>query len=235
MSTDRSNLSIPLWLLFAERAGESGATWVRSFQKYADVVRVGNRGVKFMRLGQVEDGYELLQKARDIMDSHKSIPDSMHAVLNRYYYGILAYYSYCIEDYELAAQQLTMAGNAIEEAVSEDSCLLLLAFDCQEFCFHHARITHKQCRWNERQEWINLARAMALNEEPLCKTHSGQSIYFSTFDGFLASLGPFNAEEQDYALDFTDVGRRINFINNFEQRLTGSLGQAKSHYLQVHS
>lgn len=227
MSNDRAGLINPLWLLFAERVGHEGAAWTAAFQKYAPVMRVGNRGLKFMRLRQVEEGYNLLQQAKDMMDSHEEIPASMLSVLNRYYYGILAYYSYCIEDFDLASHQLTLAEEWVVRAVSEAKCLLLLSFDCQEFCLHQARIAYKQGRWDEMHGWFGRARAMALNEEPLCKTRNGESIFFSSFDGFLDSLRPLTAEEEDLALDFTDLGRRIQFFDNFTQRFMSKLEQAQ--------
>jgi len=233
MPIDRANLTFPLWLYFAKRAGEEGRTWAAGFDKYASAMKLGNRALKFMRLHQVEEGYDLLQESKAMIDDHGEIPSSMNAVLRRYYYGVSAFYSYCIEDFEMASQQLTTALEAVVEAVSEAKCLLLLSLDCQEFYVHHARIAHKQGHLQEMQRWIDHARAMAANDEPLCRRRNGEAIFFSDFEGFLRAMEPFNEEEQDFARDFTGLGVRTTFIDSFLQRIAPPVEKTQVKYTQA--
>jgi hypothetical protein len=213
----------PAWLYFARRTGAAGDAWACNLEQHSDLLAKTMRALMLLRLRQLDEGYDLLEEVRKRIQSDLQVPRSVQSVLERHYYGVSAYYFFCIADFEQAQEQLVFADKAVVAAVSESPFLLLLSVDCQEFCYHQARIADKRGFQSEMRGWVERAKYMAMNQFPLCITEAGQPVFFSSFTAFFESLQPLSGVERELERQFTDIDVRMDFLRTFVPRLTVSL------------
>lgn len=212
----------PAWLYFTRRTGAAGSAWAGELEQYSELLSKATRALMLLRLRHLDEGYELLDVVRNRVQDERGLRRSIRCVLERHYYGVVAYYFFCIHDFEQARRQLLRADQAIVAAITESWFLLLLSVDCQEFCYHQARISHKEGNESEMRGWIERAKSMATNKLPLCTTENGLPIFFSSFPKFFQSLEPLTSEERDLARQFLDIDVRMVFLKKFVPQLTKS-------------
>jgi len=207
------------WLHFAARTGEAGAAWAKQYTRYIPIVELSNTALELLRSRQMEQGQAKLQEFLLAVKGLDGIAPSMRAVMNRWYQGVAAFYLYCIEDFDGADEAMLLAHEAVVEAISESGFLIMLSVHCQEFCLHQARISRNRQRWQEMHGYIERARAMVMDNTPLCDMKNGQSIYFSTLCRFFESLQPLDAREQAAIRGLVDKEERTRSFDKFVRRL----------------
>jgi len=208
------------WLHFAGRANAAGRDWTRMYGRYAAGVEFSNQALELMRRGRLEEGVAKLKQFACSLDAlGGDVSSSVRAVMNRWYYGVAAYHSYCLGDLAEADRSMCLAHEAIVEALSEADFLMLLSVHCQEFCLHQARIARNARNWTKLNDYLERARAMTEDRLPLCETRSGQRIYFSTISEFLRSVGPLSAAEKETVRGIVEEDERKKLFENFVRRL----------------
>ena len=214
---------MPSWLYFARRTGMIGDQWEQELARFEGQFQSIARALMLLRLRHIEEAHVLLEETRSSIGFEARGRPSQHpsvcSVLERYYYGVLAYYSFCIGEFETAGRQLSSAHEAVVAALTQSEFLLLLAADCQEFCYHQARVAHRQHDKDKAAEWVRQAEGMAMNELPLCCTRDGCQVFFSDLKDFVAALEPLTAEEHRLAREFIDMETRMNFLRRFIHQL----------------
>jgi hypothetical protein len=207
------------WLHFARRSGEKGQAWVEEYRRYAPTVALSDRALEQLRWRRFEEGQAILHEFAHALETLNGTPDSMRRVLDRWYHGVSAYYFYCIEDFDHARQSMLLAHEAVVEAISEADFLLLLAVHCQEFCLHQARIARNRRQWLEMHDHVKRARAMMLDQVPLCERRDGRPVFFSTLGQFFRSIESLSSDERQSIRGLVEEDERILLFDRFVRRL----------------
>jgi hypothetical protein len=207
------------WLHFASRSGDAGRAWAQDYRRHADLVETSNDALDLMRRNELESGYARLRDYAAGIEALDSPSRSMRALLDRWYHGVAGYYFYCRGDFEYAERSMCAAHEAVVDAISEASFLVLVSVHCKEFRLHHARIARNRRHWPEMNEHVQHAWAMSADQEPLCTTRKGQPIFFTTIAAFLYSLKPLTTDEQDAIQPLVDGARRAVLLDRFVREL----------------
>ncbi len=207
------------WLHFAERSGEAGRAWAVAYRRHLDKVELSERALVLLRTGKIAEGGKMLQELAGQLTNARGESESVRAVLDRWFYGVAGYHSYCLGRFDEARESMDLAHTAVKSAISQDGCLMMLAVHCQEFCLHQARIARNQRRWPEMHACIERAQGMVLDRVPLCEKNNQQKIWFSTFRKFFASMAPLTPEESSVAAKLLDREKRTRLFDQFVRRL----------------
>jgi hypothetical protein len=207
------------WLHFASRASPAGRDWAAEYMRYASYVELTIQALELMQRGQTDKGAVLLEQFARFLGTFTNMLPSIRAVMDRWYYGVAAYYNYCIRDFNAASKAMFTANEAIVQALSQEDFLILLAVHCQEFCLHQARIARNDKNWEKMYGYLDQARAMTEDQLPLCKTQDGQPIFFSSISSFLHSLGPLSLSEQESVRYLVQIHERRKAFEKFVSRL----------------
>jgi hypothetical protein len=177
---------------------------VRAVESCAD------EALALLRRRRLTEGHEKLRQMEDLLGSLAACL-SIRRVLQRWYFGVLAYYQYATDNFAAAGESLRRAEEAVTEALSIERILLPLANHCQEFRLHHVRIARNQRRWQEMRHHIEVALAMAEERLPLCILADGARIGFSEIVAFYDSVPDFTDEEREVLSGLLDpvVRRRV--------------------------
>ncbi len=150
------------WVHFVARHSAAGRSWAEEYKlRCGDMYQEIRKSLELLRRRQITAGRETLTAARAGMGALEGVPPSLAHVMDRWYYGALAYYFYCVTDFEAALDSLELANRAVEAAIGCEPLLLPLAHTCHEFSLHKARIAYLRGRWREAREadWALLAVA----------------------------------------------------------------------------
>jgi hypothetical protein len=207
------------WLHFAERSGDAGKAWAAMYRQHSDTARLSEAALLLMRNGDLEAGNGKLQEFATGVSSMGPIPESMRSVMDRWYYGLEGYYFYCVGDFDRAADSMDLAHRAVVRAISRADWLVMLSIHCQEFCLHQARVRRNQHHWPEMNACVDRARAMILDELPLCQTEQGRKITFSTLQEFFDGLAPLSDDETRALHPLLDTRERMRLFDKFVRRM----------------
>jgi hypothetical protein len=162
-----------------------------------------------LRGRELEAGRQLLDGARAIAPSAApSAPDPIRWVLERWVFGVEAYYCYCIDDFDRAELYLDLARRGVTSAVGALSFLLPLAEHCIDFELASARCARQRRRWEMMRRHIEVARDMMTNGRPLCVLDNGYPIYARSVQQFYLSFD-LSEEEQRAAEPLIDDSARL--------------------------
>src|SRR5436305_186841 len=150
------------WLHFAARSGEAGRAWTQAYRCHLPIVELTERALTDLRCRRFEKGEASLRRCAAELAGLSVFPISVRWVVERFFYGALAYLRYCLGDLDEAEQLLRRADDALVAAIRDSIFLLPLAIHCQELCLHQARIARNGRRWPEMQAHVERARAMVL-------------------------------------------------------------------------
>lgn len=207
------------WLHFVEQTGSAGVNWAQEYRKYSPALEKARMSILLLRRGQLREGEELMWATSSEIDAYPVISSSIKNVLDRYRYGLEAYYFYHCKNYTKAREALSLAHIAVACAVSTSDCLTLLAVDCQEFCLHEARIARNQRRWAEMHYKITSARAMMEGSLPLCIAGDDRSIWWSDVEAFLAKYPAQINDHQHVASTISNKVEREKAFNGFVKQM----------------
>jgi hypothetical protein len=200
------------WLRFVARSEEHGRLWVEEYRRpevRAAEVRA-DEALALLRRRHLEEGRAELRCMEDLLGALTVTP-SIRYVLDRWYFGILAYYEYAIEDFDAAGESLRRADAAVVAALSIERTLIPLANHCQEFRLHQVRIARNRRRWQEMRQHIEVALAMTEERLPLCLLADGTTVGFPEIVAFYDSIPDFTEEEREVLSGMLDpvIRRRI--------------------------
>jgi hypothetical protein len=208
------------WVALVAASGPTGRCWAEEYwQVSGRILSLIESAVDHLREQRPGQGWELLQQACAQREALQETNPSGFLVFGRFIYAGLAYYDYCVEEYQRAEKHIEKAGDCIRLAVEAEGGLLPFAVVCLDMPLKLAHIARSQYRWREMREHIAVARAMAEDDLPLFTDGTGERIYHSTVEGHLkALLDP--SEGHGLSLQYlTDHGLRGQFVDALVGRL----------------
>lgn len=170
--------SQPNWFHFIAMSGEEGSRWVEAYRQpeYRHLTGEISRALQLLRKRQIETGGDILRKVADPLRSLPPSCETIGLVLDRIYHPVLAYYYYCIEDYDAAEQALEAAGSALRRAILLRRFLLPLVDGFIDLTFQRARIARNRQRWVEARDCLRKVDGMIQGELPFCRLSDGTAI-----------------------------------------------------------
>lgn len=213
------------WLHFAERSGEEGEAWAQAYRRYEPLEGSSIEALALLRGNEIDAGRLALERLRGELLAAADAPPSVRHVLDRWYFGVVGYLHYRLEEFAAAEAAMVAAHDAVSAAVGRRRFLLLLANHCHEFSLHRARIARNQRRWREMAAHLEHARGMMADRVPLCHLADGTPIFFATLGDYYRAL-PLTAAEDDWLSDLLDAGRRLQLFDRFVHRLQAQPGFA---------
>lgn len=209
------------WVHFVASSGADGQLWAAQYrdEEVQAMVRGMDQSLALLRKGQLEAGRALLDEVSVRRERMPRVSTSIRHVLARRYHGLLAYYRYCLEDYDAAERELIAAHDAVVQAISRAPFLLPLANQCTEFRLHRARIARNQRRWAEMQEHIDVAQAMTEDRCPLCRLDDGTHVFYATLARFYDGLPALSDDERRDIVDVYEQEQRQLLFLRFVQGL----------------
>jgi hypothetical protein len=133
-----------------------------------------------MRRRQLDPGIELLDRARDRWLPLIATSPGIYHVIGRYYYGALAYYEYCVEDFEGADRTLNKTLEAIRKSVEAEPCLLPFSAVAMDVPLKQAQIARAQGLWSEMRDRLRMTKEIVLDQRPMFVLSDGTPIYHHT-------------------------------------------------------
>ena len=189
----------PNWPYFVSLCGEEGFRWAEEYGRgeHARLMETMTRSLGLLRRRKIEPGLELLRAAEAGLEEIEETSPIYFHVLRRWYFGALAYYYYCLEDFPNAQQALDDAHGAVQRAIELRRFLLPFAGHCHDFMIQRIRIERNQRRWDAMRSTAETARQMAAGQRPFCVLGDGTPIDIFAIQSFYRSLAPFTAEESE--------------------------------------
>jgi tetratricopeptide (TPR) repeat protein len=178
------------WLRLVAASCEEGRYWCEQYlqDEHKAIERNALHSLVLLRKGKIEAGCFVLASVESGLRDVQSAPASVLFILQRWYYGILAYAHYCCERFDEALQALDQADSAVSAAIELAPFLVTFADHCFEFRLQRARIARNRRRWKEMRRYIEDARKMIEGGLPFCVLSDGRAIYRQTVREFCASL-----------------------------------------------
>lgn len=196
----RSRSAQPNWFHFIALSGEEGHEWVREYRQPERLALAGeiSRALELLRKRQIDIARDLLQDLEIPLREVVAPCETVHLVLDRIYYPVLAYYHYCVEDYDAAEEALETAGNALRRGILLRRFLMPLADSFIDFTFQRARIARSRHRWVDLQHHLALVGGMTEGRIPFCRLCDGTPIDLAALRSFYLSM-PLTDEDRESA------------------------------------
>jgi hypothetical protein len=204
----------PNWPYFVSFSGEDGFRWAQEYgvRKHADLMEGITRALGLLRRRQIDAGLAELRRAEEgLAEIEMESPVFFH-VLGRWYFGAIAYYYYCIEDFDRACAALDEAHAAVQRAIEIRSFLVPFAAHCHDFWIQRIRIDRNRRRWSDMWRSIEVARQIEVGEKPYCVLSDGTPIDIAAIQGFYNSLAPFTEAEREPLRVVLDDEVRLRFF-----------------------
>lgn len=208
------------WPALVASSGPAYRCWAEAYWQESDkILPLLQSGADHLREQRLDQGYRLLKQACAQWDALQETNRSGFIVLGRFIYAGLAYYHYCLEEYDRAKEFIGKSADSVRLAVETDRGLLPFAVACLDMPLKLAQIARSQSHWKEMREHIAVARAMAEDELPLCVDGTGEPVFHSTIERHIrALLDP--DEEHSVALQYlTDLDFRGQVVDALVARL----------------
>lgn len=184
---------------FVARLGGEGESWAEEYTRpeHVELIAGTNRALFALRGRRIEEGRRELRVAESVFLAVESAATrEVHSILGRWYYGVLAYYFYCIEDYRSAEETLDRAQEGVRQAIELKRFLIPYALECYEFWFQRIRIARSQRLWAEVWRRAEAARQIAANERPCCVLSDGTGIDIAAVQAFYTSFEALTDRER---------------------------------------
>ena len=195
------------WLRFVRQSGAEGAHWAAAYEQVAAIQQTCKDAVEVLRRRGLAEGSALLRRAHDElcgMDA-EGMPASVRAVVDRWYYGAIAYYHYAREEYDDAGRCMDVAHETVVFALEQTGgCLIPLALDCWEFEMHRARIARERPDWPALRRHTARAVAMRDGRVPLCVLCDGTAIALCDVQRFYRALPDLTEEDRTLLAPIVD-------------------------------
>jgi hypothetical protein len=117
-------------------------------------------------------------------------------MLGRWYYGLVAYYFYCIEDYCDAEEALDRGQEEVRQAIERKRFLLPYAMECYDFWLQRIRVACSRRLWPEMWRRVEITRQIANGEHPCCELSDGTAIDAKAIQTFYSVFGALTDRER---------------------------------------
>jgi hypothetical protein len=172
---------------FVARQGGEGESWAEEYTRpeHVEIVAGTNRALRALRRRRYEEGRQELRAIEGPFHAAgRATAREVHLILGRWYFGVLAYYFYCVEDFAGADETLDLAQEGVRQAIDLRRCLLPYAMECYEFWYQRIRISRSQRLWPEVWRRAEIARQIAAGERPCCVLDDGTAIDIAAVQAF---------------------------------------------------
>lgn len=207
------------WTHFVGRQSAEGRDWVADYARVRPIENACARALGLLRRRQYDAGFDELSKVEQALEPIGAGQEVTRHVLDRWYYGVLAYYHYCKEAFDRAETLMTAAHQAVASAISRGRFLMPLANHCHEFRLHKARIARNRRDWPAMRRYVDQVRDMMEDRRPFCDLDDGSPVYLSSIRDFYRSLGALTPSETQALSSLLDDQRRRLLFERFVHRL----------------
>lgn len=211
------------WLDLIRALNPDGERWVTDFEAlgYRNLMDQATRALNLFHQKRLEEGRGILEdvlgklEAKATEDRARETTSAMLEVIQRVYWGVLAYFHYARKEYVAAESCLDQAQEAVERAIAGHTCVLPLANHCHEFLLHKVRISRNRKNWREMDERIAQARQVVENRLPLCIPTGQKPLYYEDLAARLLAIPALTAADRQYLNPITDGTTRMAAFENF--------------------
>jgi hypothetical protein len=164
---------------FIARRGGEGERWVEEYTRpeHVELMARANRALQALRARRMREGRRDLKVVERLFRrAGSTTARSVHHILGRWYYGLLAYDFYCAEDFPGAESALDQGHEEVRQAIEIERFLLPYAMECYDFWLQRIRIARNQRRWPEVWRRIEITRQIATGERPCCVLSDGTAV-----------------------------------------------------------
>lgn len=201
---------------FVRGGGEEGRAWVDSQRtpQLMLAVRLAVDSVGVLRQKRVDEGRAMLDRARLEMAVLAGATDAaMQALLDRWLYGALGYYFYCLGQQQEADEAMVRAHEAVVAAVSHKRFLAPLAASCSEFHLNRARVARGCGDWARMHEHIGIGVAMGMGRMPFCTLHDGTELWLADLREIIRASPAVPSTDWGYLALLLDDGENEAFFD----------------------
>jgi hypothetical protein len=195
------------WFDFVQMSGIEGRRFIAEYRRVQPLVKQILSPLELLRGGELETGSERLARAGEALARSEVEDPSLHALLHRWYQGVLGFAHYARDEHDAADACMARALDVLADAVRLRDFMLVMADDAFELVLHRARIARNRRRWAEM--WAHLDHAGALRDgrRPYCMRGDGSPVWVSTLVDFLDAL-PVPPEAQPVLARLQDADER---------------------------
>lgn len=197
------------WLGFVRRSCAQGAAWATEYERVVPIQKTCQDAVEVLRRRGLEQGSALLRRAHEELCgmSGEDMSPSVRAVVDRWYYGAMAFYHYARQEYDQAEHFMDVAHETVVHALEHGGeWLMPLALDCYEFEMHRARIARERPSWPALRRHAERAAAMRDGSVPLCTLRDGTPVVLGDVQRFYRALQDLTDEEREAVATIVDDG-----------------------------
>lgn len=202
---------------FVARTGEEGERWAHEYTRpeHVEIMTGANRALQVLRARRIAEGYqELLAVERLFHGAADDTPPEVHHMLGRWYYGLLAYYLYCIADLQGAEEALDRGHEEVRRAIERKRFLLPYATECYGFWVQRIRIAQRQRLWSELAHRAEITRQIAVGEKPCCVLDDGTVVDIAAVQAFYLGFEELTARERQPLQQVLDCETRLRQLRS---------------------
>lgn len=197
------------WFDFVQMSGAEGRRFIAEYRRVQPLVKQILSPLELLRGGELETGCERLARAGDALAACELEDPSLHALLRRWYLGVLGYAHYAREEFDAADACMARALDALADAVRLRDFMLVMADDAFELVLHRARIARNRRRWAEMWQHLDTGDALRHGRQPYGELGDGSPVWVSTLVDFLDAL-PVPPEAQPVLARLQDAAQRTH-------------------------
>lgn len=183
-------MNVEDWSTPISLTGEEARAWLDEYARpeHVEICAGIEDGLSLTRTRRTAEAGSVLRTAGDRLAALRASRPSIVHILKRWYHAATAYYLFSVNDLDAAGRDLDAADRAVGEAVSLDRFLISFAHHCPEFHLHHARVARNRRNFSEMQRLVDLVRAQAANQAPLCELADGTKVDYAAIARYYAAL-----------------------------------------------
>lgn|GEM_PF-5291672 len=207
------------WLDLVATLGAKGAEWQRFYlDRHRGFQDLLESALVALRQRRLEEGRSLLAEVDQLRSALRAEDEALYWVLGRFYHGAVSYLHYLNEDFPQAIRHVTVAHQAITEAVREAPHLLPFAAVSLDIPLKKARLFRAQAAWEVMDRELRALQGMIAGELPLCTDRDGSAVTLATIHRAVADAkaGPRHAQTLRF---LSDPRWRAGLHDAYVQRL----------------
>lgn len=202
---------------FVARLGGEGERWAAEYTRpeHVELMSSANRSLAALRARRIDEGRRELRTVEDLFQetAATALPE-VHHILGRWYYGLLAYYLYCVEDHRGAEEALDQGHEEVRRAIELRRFLIPYAMECYDFWLQRIRIARSQRLWPEVWRRIEIVRQIAGGERPCCVLSDGTPVDVNAVQAFYAGFVALTREERLVLSRVADAEGRLRHFRS---------------------
>jgi hypothetical protein len=203
---------------FIARLGGEGELWAAEYTRsgHVELMAGANRALVALRARRIAEGHRELRAVEErFHQARGTASPGVHGILGRWYYGLLAYYLYCVEEYQGADEALERGHEEVRRAIDHKRCLLPYAMECYGFALQRIRVAQGQRRWAEMWKRVETVRKIGAGEHPCCELSDGTAIGVASVQAFYTSLEELTRQELQALRPVIDTEGRERHLRTF--------------------